>query len=272
MPPQPLYDPAKIEPAYQLRYSWTGWTSRGAKLPEPPPSFDELNKQWEKDGLRALEQRTFDESIQILFSVTPAVSPVHLAARAKGRLDHAFRSAGKPMTWSRKLAVRAVGNNTRDDVEQYISRQVEKEGFGDPRHSEWLSQYTIEDASIDLSSPTESGSGRYWNNLHVVLVVDGRFRFCDSAPLQTIRDGCLRIAKAKGHAISRLSVMPEHLHVAMRAPIDKSPNDVVHAYQNNLAFYLNHGRVWRDTFYVGTFGEYGMSAVRRAVAAENAVE
>lgn len=83
--------------------------------------------------------------------------------------------------------------------------------------------------------------------------------------LRAIRDGCTRIATQKGHLVSRLSVMPDHLHIALRPAIDQSPADVALAYQNNLAFLLGQKRMWKDGFYVGTFGEYTIQAVRNAV-------
>jgi hypothetical protein len=41
-----------------------------------------------------LESHCVDDKIQLTFSTTPAVSPVFLAGRAKGRLQHALRQAG----------------------------------------------------------------------------------------------------------------------------------------------------------------------------------
>ena len=38
--------------------------------------------------------------------------------------------------------------------------------------------------------------------------------------------------------------------------------EVALAFQNNLAYALGQARIWADTYYVGTFGEYDMSAVR----------
>lgn len=269
MPPLPLYDLASANAAYQLRYSWTGWPSSGRFAATLADLVAKVGPLWEKDGMRPLEQRCGADAVQLLFSATPTVSPELLAARAKGRLDHAARQAGHKLAFSRKLALRSVGENSRSDVEEYIERQVGKERFIDPRFEATMKEFTVQNSNVDLSLPTETARGRYWYNLHLVLVVDGRVRISEPRVLAQLRDAALKVAAKKAHAISRLSVMPDHLHAALRPAVNESPADVAFAYQNNLAHMLKLCRIWRDSFYVGTFGEYNMQAVRNAVSVAN---
>ena len=56
--------------------------------------------------------------------------------------------------------------------------------------------------------------------------------------------------------------MPDHLHVALGGDVRSSPEEVALAYLNNLAYVLGQNRVWQDAYYVGTFSEYDMNAVR----------
>jgi REP element-mobilizing transposase RayT len=100
----------------------------------------------------------------------------------------------------------------------------------------------------------------------VVLVVAERLGIVDERFLRAIRDGCLKIAAKKGYEISRLAVMPDHLHLALRGDYRQSPDEIVAAFQNNLAYLVGQKPVWQDSYYVGTFGEYNMNAVRRQVA------
>lgn len=266
--PNPPYDPRTANTAYQLRYSWTGWPSAKTFPVQPLALIEQTKPAWETDGLRVLESRWTTELVQILFSVRPEVSPVFLASRAKGRLDHALRQAKHEAPFSRKIAVRAVGDNTRDDIEAYIERQVIKEQFVDPRWEASLAEFTVTNAAVDLSKPAESVRGRYWHNLHLVLVVDDCHRLSDLGVFRTIRESCLRIAGTNGHALSRLSVMPDHLHLVLRGKPEESPNDIASVYQNELTDMTNLGRFWRDSFYVGTFSEYTTQAVRRIARGE----
>ena len=59
--------------------------------------------------------------------------------------------------------------------------------------------------------------------------------------------------------------MPDHLHIALRGNIEHSPAEIGRCFQNNLAYAVGNRRVWMDGFYVGTFGEYNMDAVRRCL-------
>jgi REP element-mobilizing transposase RayT len=265
MEPQPLYDGRDIEPAYQLRYDWTAWASAGTAFPKATADIiATLRPLWERDGIRVLESACSDAQLQILCSVRPSVAPVVFVARLKGRRQHALRGQGLPAPFSRKLAMRSIGDNSTADGEQYILNQVRKEQLADPRFEESLRQFTIADAAVDLSIPTESRSGRYWYNLHLVLVVTERFRITDAQWLGKIRDQSVRIARRKGCAISRLAVMPDRVHIALRGKIDQSPRDIALAFQNNLAYALRQRRAWQDTYYVGTFSEYDMGAIRRS--------
>jgi REP element-mobilizing transposase RayT len=262
MQPVPIYTPQNIpEPAYHLRYTWSGWPSEG-EFPALPP-LEELKDRWETDGLRLLEQHVRPELIQLTFSVRPQVSPVFFAARVKGRLQHAYRACVRPVSFSRKVAVRTIGRNDRHAVEEYIGRQVAKEALADACLREDLDRCTVRYPAVDLSVPSETVSGRYWYNLHVVLVTCGRERYRDAAHFHMLRDQSLRIAEKKGHRISVLSPMPDHLHLALRGHVEDAPETIVLSLMNNLAFALGQKPVWEFGYYVGSFGEYDMNAVRR---------
>lgn len=261
--PEPLYDSSQADPAYHLRYTWLGWPARCAFERTPTELLDDTRSLWEKDGLRLLEYRWTPERIQLLFSTKASVSPVLVACRAKGRLDHAIRSNGAQMPLSRKFAVRSVGNNIRREVETYIEGQVGKARFVDHRFREFMEAFTVVNDRVDLAKPTAASRGRYWYNLHVVLLTAERYRMVDPRCLAAVRDWSQRIAEKKSYGISRLSVMPDHLHLALRGDPAHSPEQIAGAFQNNLAHALGRGRIWRDTFYVGTFSEYNMAAIRR---------
>src|SRR5690349_16929439 len=117
MRPEPCYRAEELRPAYQLRYGWTGWPS-GKTFPSDllAQVLPEVAPEWESDGLRVLESSLSSERIQLTLSATPQVSPVTLAARVKGRLQHHCRLRGAPVDFSRKLAVRSVGDPTRAAV------------------------------------------------------------------------------------------------------------------------------------------------------------
>jgi REP element-mobilizing transposase RayT len=263
MPLEPLYRATDLHPAYQLRYSWTGWPSKSAfpteLLAHLLPS---IVLEWENDGLRVLESSLTGKRIQLTLSTTPQVTPVTLATRVKGRIQHHSRQHGIAIDFSRKLAVCSLGDPTRAQVEGYIHNQVAKEALADERFREVLGSCTVVDSEINLSQSTESRSGRYWYNLHLVLVVAERYRIGSAEVLVKIRDTVARICSKKGYRLSRLAVLPEHLHMSLRGAIDHSPEDIALAFLSNLAYALGQRRWWQAGYFAGTFGEYGIGAVR----------
>ena len=257
------YTAHNLRPAFALHYDWTGWPTAGATLPAQSAAVArETAPLWEKDGLRLLEPHTTAEKVQILFSVTPQVSPTFFCMRVKGRLQHALRKSGAPVDFSRKVSFRSLGENTSDVVENYIRGQVGKGDFADPRFRRIMRQFTIICDDVRLAEPSESNSGRYWYDLHLVLVMAERFRITVPEQLGRIRDAALDVAAEGSHRIAALSVMPDHVHMALRGNIERSPEEIALAFQNGLARAAGC-RVWQDGFYVGTFSEYDLEVIRR---------
>lgn len=173
------------------------------------------------------------------------------------------------MPFSRKVALRSIGENSRRDVETYIENQVGRRHFADPKFSAEIEALCIVDDNVDLGKPSESARGRYWYNLHLVLIAAGHAPIQDLETIRQIRNAFVQIAAKKGHLVSRLSVLPDHLHAALCGNTNESPLEIVYAYQNNLAHMTRRPRLWSPGFYVGTFGEYAMQAIRNLGHGEN---
>ncbi len=262
--PKPMYTQDCVRATHALRYDWTGWLSDGK--PFPPTTTDAIRGTtalWQDDGLTLGEFRILGDRAQILFETTPQVAPALFAARVKGRLQHALRHAGTPVKFSRKVSFRSLGENIRAVVEAYLGRQVKKEKFADPRFEKRMQKYTVVRDTADLAQPTTTISGRYWYNLHLVLVASGRRRTVDYGTLASIRDAAIRVMDGKGCRFKSLSVMPDHLHVAFRGDIAKSPEEIALSTMNNLSYLLGRNRIWAGKYYVGTFSEYDLDTVRQ---------
>ena len=257
------YTNLNLHPAYTLHYDWTGWPTDDTKL---PPQIAAIARDtaplWEQDGLRLLTPCATMDKAQLLFSVTPQISPIFFCMRVKGRLQYALRKTGSAVAFSRKLAFRSLGENTDTVVGHYIRGQVGKEDFADQHLREVMRQFTVTRNEVCLADPAESNSGRYWYNLHLVLVVANRFRITNSERLGRLRDTAFDIAARDGHQIAALSVMPDHVHTALRGNITRSPEEIALAFQNGLAQAIGC-RVWQYGYYVGTFSEYDLDVIRR---------
>jgi len=258
----PIYTPDRASVVHALRYDWTGWLREGAFPPTTASALEDCRAAWVSDGLDLDKFQIRDDTIQCLFGAAPTVSPAYCAMRAKGRLQYALRTADMPAAFRRNVSIRTLGENTRETVAGYIGRQVGKSDYADPRWKEFLGRFTFSEGTTRLAEPQATGHGRYWYNLHLVIVVqDRRYPIGRKESLRKIRETCPRIAAKKGYDLAEVSIMPDHVHLALRGNIEHSPMEIGLAFQNNLAFVLGYNRVWSDEFYVGTFSEYDIQKI-----------
>jgi len=241
----------------RLFLSWTGWPGEGVFPPRPPvPFFDALRAAWTADGLEWQHVDWRSTEIQMVFQTGPDVSPELFAGRVKGRLQHALRQAGTPMGFSRKIAVRALGDNVSDVVAGYLRRQTVRAALVDERYRATLRAAAFEDAAVDLAEPEATSRGRYWFNLHLVATMEGRFRIGQEDFLDQVRAGVFAWARETGSALKAFAPMPDHVHVAVRGRPEKTPRVLGEALWRELNRAAGC-RLMSDRVYAGTFSEYG---------------
>ncbi len=260
---KPIYTLENVRPVSEIRYDWSGWLRNSASFPSILEiATENLNDAWGRDGLTLETFSVEGNQIQCLFRANQDVSPSLCAARAKGRLQNELRTLGTEVKFDRRVSVRALGDNTTTIVQNYIRKQVGKSDYIDPRFKDHLGQFTVEVATRILENPSVSGHGRYWYNLHVVIVVqDRRYPITRNENFAKVSDTIFRIAKKKSHAVASAAVMPDHIHIALRANHTHTPSEVALAYLNNLSYILGYNECWSTEFYVGTFSEYDVRAV-----------
>jgi REP element-mobilizing transposase RayT len=256
----PIYTTESVHPVQNLRYDWTGWLRDRNPF---PPTLDQAMAHcrgaWRSDGITLDHWHVEGRRIQFLFTVDPVVSPACCAQRAKGRLQHALRRAGTPVSFSRRIGFRTLGDNTREIVEQYVVSQVGRSDYADARFRDYIDQFTVGNPSARLAKPFVSGHGRYWYNLHLVIVVqDRRCPMTRHETFVVVREESMRLAASFGH---ELSVMPDHVHIVLRGNIQTSPLEVGLEFLNGLSLALGNNRCWSEEFYVGTFSEYAVGKI-----------
>ncbi len=257
------YRSESTNPAYSLRWSWTGWPSQGTMPPTCNDDWNQLAKTWEQDGIRLLERKCEADYWQATVSTKPNVVPTLIVARIKGRIDYLFRCQKIPFKFSRKVSLRSLGNNTANDVQDYIRHQVDAAKFCDDRFADSLKQFTrVWDNDRTFQAPLEVASGRYWYQLHLVFVVQARHRIRNLPFLGSLFEQVQSIALDRGYHLGGLSVMPDHLHVSLRGRVEDSPEAIALSLMNETSRRLNVVGLWKPSFYAGTIGVYSMDAVR----------
>jgi REP element-mobilizing transposase RayT len=258
----PIYTPESAHVVHALRYDWSVWLREGRFPPETKAAIEACRASWSSDGLELDAFHIRDDMIQCLFIVQPIVSPSFCAMRAKGRLQHAMRKAGAPVVFRRNVSIRTLGENTRDVVAGYLAGQVGKSDYADPRWKEFLGRFTFAEGATLLNEPEATGHGRYWYNLHVVIVVqDRRYPIAQKESFVKIREICPQIAAENGYELAEVSIMPDHIHMALRGNIEHSPMEIGLLFQNDLSYALGYNRTWSYEIYVGTFSEYDVRSI-----------
>ena len=260
----PLYTPKNTKCIHSLYYDWTGWASGKVILPDSiGEAIEKCSLSWEKDGFLLDKWKVKSDMIQILFTVNPEITPVLFSKRVKGRLDNALRKLGTPVKFSRKVGFRCLGENTREIVNSYVQKQVGKSDYVDSRFKDELRGYTVHNEKVDLSQPVTVAHGRYWFNIHLVLVVeDRRNPITQKRIFEKVKSTCFRIADKNGEAIARLAVMPDHIHISLKGNPKISPVEAGCSFLSNLAYVLGNNHCWNDEFYVGTFSEYALNEIK----------
>ena len=251
----------KLHTVHDIHYSWTGWPSAGSRFPPAASGIiNELTEVFTSDRL-SLESHSWNpDAIQLTVAALPNHAPAWISQRLKGRLDHALRKRGTPVAFSRKVSMRAIGHNRTGVVDRYVRDQLKHVDLADPRYRATLAEVAIYNPAVDLAEPAESSHGRYWYNLHVVFVVANRYRVGERSFLDRLRDRVMKASDEQGCALRRVSIMPDHMHVALRGNPALPPEEIALGLQNGSADAAGC-RLWEHSFYVGTFGEYDKRTV-----------
>ncbi len=250
--------------AYQLRYTWTAWPKENFSVESLPthPLPQDLIGAWESDGLRPLEWHIDTNQLQILFSARPDITPKFLAARAKGRLQHVFRQQNLPCAFQRNFSLQSVGAPNASDINTYLQNQLQHGEFADPRYRDLLSGLAFTNPSVSLKAPIPSKSGRYILGYHFVFVVADRWRMPEKTA-SLIQKALVATSRKSAWKIAKLSLMPDHVHIAIRGEIDTSPLDISGQIREETSRAVGIFGFWMPTGYIGTFGHYGMGAIRK---------
>lgn len=257
--PEPIYTEKSCSLSCPLQWGVSAFWREDAISDDWLP---ELTAALAPDGIRLHSHRLAKPQVsQFFVSTKPEVAPVTIVQRLKGRSQHLLRAA-RPKLWKGNYAIRSIGKVSRAVIENCIADQVGHHRFADPRACERLEKYQICNESLDLSETRSTSHGRYWYNLHLVIVRRDREAEWDQGRLLATRRMIVAAAHAKRHLLSRASILPDHAHILLGCQIEESPLEVVLSYMNNLAYVHGMQPVFQFGAFVGTVGEYTNHAIQ----------
>lgn len=262
-----IYTDNNCQATSQLRWSLALFTR--ATLPPPETWSDLLQEAVERDNITLLEYHFHSPNVWLfLLSTPPPVRPPEIVKSVKGRLQHLVQKS-IPAAFKRNFSLTSIGDRRRGEIESYVASQYGRQPMGDNRMQARFGQYQFVFPAVDLSKPQFSSHGRYIYNLHLVLVHEEDWRQVGEDYLAASRDMFFKAARKKGHRLSRLALLTDHLHATIGCNYYESPEEVALAYMNNLAYAHGMKAVFCHRYYVGTFGEYDMGVIWRGIAVQS---
>jgi REP element-mobilizing transposase RayT len=260
---EPIYTAENTKAAYQLNWSVALF---GAK--EIPLSTDWLpllKPATDPDGVRILEcHRPSSNVIQFLISALPALSPSQIVRSVKGRLQYVIRAA-IPKAFRRNYFIGSVGEVNSRVLDQYVGKQAGKHPMADAAVQSRIESLQFHDSRVDLSSRRTGTYGQYVHSLQIVLENSEDWHEVRDDVLLGSRNMIIRCAAKKGWLLSRIGILSNHIHILVGIGVNESPESAALSLLNNLAFAQGWKRVFKFSYYAGTFGRYDRNAIRRAV-------
>lgn len=169
-----------------------------------------------------------------------------------------------PKVFRRNYRIKSVGSARRDAVEAYVGRQLDHHPQADPRLQQRLAEFQIVEPAVDLSRVRYSAHGQFLYNLHVVLENADNLPDVRVETLRATRSMIQGVCRKKEWLLSRAGIVANHLHLSVGCGVDESPSQVALALLNNLAYAQGMKAAYRFGYYVGTFGNVDIGAMRHA--------
>jgi REP element-mobilizing transposase RayT len=129
-----------------------------------------------------------------------------------------------------------------------------------------LAKYQMNNPEVDLTAIRYTSHGQFIYNLHLVLVNRERGVVVHELNIERSREMVIGVARKRGLLLSRGGLLGDHLHLTIGCPIDQSPERIALSFMNNIAFVHDMKHWFEFGYYVGTFGNYDLGAIRLNVA------
>jgi hypothetical protein len=82
--------------------------------------------------------------------------------------------------------------------------------------------------------------------------------------LQATADMIQGVCRKRGYLLAEAGIVANHLHMAIGCDIEDTPEAVAMCFLNNLAYAHGMQAIYRFGYFVGTFGDFDLGALRHA--------
>jgi putative transposase len=220
-----------------------------------------------------LKEKVYPDHVRCLLSLRPSDTLSTAIKNLKGSASHGFCGEfGLPSPlWARGFLARGIGRVRIAAVRDYLDRQAEHHGYASRTHPP-VFRYQAREKTI-LTAAHSS----FDLNHHLVFATRYRRGVFGSQTAEALVGYWLAVAKTKGFAIDRASVLPDHSHLLVRIVPKQSIDAVVLSLMNNAQHWsgkyfpqlLNgEDQLWQHSAYAGTCGEVTTAMVKSFLGQE----
>ncbi len=259
--------------AYQLHYYLCFRTRRCRAVfitPEHVEAVDAaLREICERHDYHLLQSKVYPDHLRCLLSLRPTqpISKVIRTIKANSARLFNAQFALTPPLWGRGFLARSVGRVRLGIVKQYISGQAEHHGY-EKRVRPPVSRYSAEEAV-----PLTAAHASFDLNHHLVFATRYRRGVFDSALGEALIQYWRRVASARGFAIDRVTIVPDHAHLLVRIAPKMSIEECALSLLNNGQHFVGQHapealiqakieQLWQASAYAGTTGKVTTALVK----------
>ena len=173
-----------------------------------------------------------------------------------------------PPIWARGYMARSVGHVRVNAVRQYLAQQSAHHGYD----SRLLPPVYGFRAKVPI--PLTTAHSVFDLSHHLVFATERRKGIFTSFMGKALSDYWIQVAAKRGFAIDQVSIVPDHVHLLVRITPVMSVEECALRLLNNGQYVIGKrypeiliaagvGRLWQDSAYVGTCGEYTTGLIQK---------
>ena len=259
--------------AYQLHYYLCFRTRRCRSIfitTEHSEALDAaLREICERHDYHLLQAKVYPDHLRCLLSLRPAhtISKVIQTLKANSARLFNAQFALRPPLWGRGFLARSVGRVRLGVVKQYISGQAEHHGY-DRRVRPPVSR-----CSTKAPATLRAAHASFELNHHLVFATRYRRGVFDSILGAALIQYWQRVASARGFAIDRVTLVPDHAHLLVRITPQLSIEECAFSLLNNGQHFVGQHapeamiqarleQLWQASAYAGTTGKVTTALVK----------
>ena len=269
------YQPHELHFAYCYRV-YQRFRTHGCRpyLPLASLRRSELDTLMRPYNIRVLECASDYTDVLATLSLQPLETIASAADKLKGRvskwLREELRLSQPTNLLSKGYFASTIGKSRKRAVENYLSAQSEHHGYAKRQLPPvFVGQYELDVEDLARVSPKHAAVVAQF---HLVMATSGRRGILGSEEGKRIAASWRELQRASRYALIKVSFVPDHAHVALRAHPAVSPADIAIALMNSAQDEISGTliaarveRLWQPSIYIGSYGDLASPQIRKYI-------